>query len=215
MKGFSNPLWTLLLGLSLPLRGRADAFAQVVGAAFQEALALVPLALWGAAVGGQRLRLEDALGPLCVAANPTTPLLDFERNGERVVRLPPVCHGRRGPPWDAHGSHRPGRALACISQALCATRGAVVSATNSGLRGADCVSPERSKITPRELRLHSSCIVLLLGVGSRPGGCISPTFFPIPITRSSTGDSDFAATWRDLLPATTGSVGCAWGLLQS
>lgn len=70
VEGFSNPLWTLLLGLSKPLRKDPAAAAHAVGIFFG-VLALPLLSLWGPAARGRRLRLEDSLGPLVAAINPT------------------------------------------------------------------------------------------------------------------------------------------------
>src|SRR5687767_12000355 len=70
VEGFSNPLWTLLLGLSLPLRLEPASYAHVLGIAFG-VLALPAFSLWGPAAEGRRLRLEDTLGPIVAALNPT------------------------------------------------------------------------------------------------------------------------------------------------
>lgn len=70
VEGFSNPLWTLLLGLSKPLRQDPATYSHVLGIVFG-VLALPLFSLWGPAAKGRRPRLEDALGPLVAALNPT------------------------------------------------------------------------------------------------------------------------------------------------
>jgi hypothetical protein len=70
VEGFSNPLWTLLLGLSGPLRQDPASFTHLLGIVFGTA-ALPFFALWGPAATGRHPRLEDALGPLIAAINPT------------------------------------------------------------------------------------------------------------------------------------------------
>jgi len=70
VEGFSNPVWTLLLGLSGPLRREPASYAHVLGIVFG-VLALPAFSLWGPAATGRRLRLEDTLGPLVAALNPT------------------------------------------------------------------------------------------------------------------------------------------------
>ncbi len=70
VEGFSNPLWTLLLGLSRPLRLEPASYAHVLGIAFG-VLALPVFSLWGSAAEGRRVRLEDTLGPIVAALNPT------------------------------------------------------------------------------------------------------------------------------------------------
>jgi len=65
VEGFSNPLWTLLVGLAFPLRLNALRFASGLSAVLM--LASVPVyALWGAASRG-RVCLEDACAPLLMA----------------------------------------------------------------------------------------------------------------------------------------------------
>jgi hypothetical protein len=70
VEGFSNPLWTLLLGLSLPLHLKPLAFTRVLGIV-SGVLALPAFAAWGPAAAGRRWRLEDAAGPCVAALNPT------------------------------------------------------------------------------------------------------------------------------------------------
>jgi hypothetical protein len=70
VEGFSNLLWTLLLGLSRPLRLEPLSYMKVLGIGFGM-LALPAFALWGPAAEQRRLRLEDAVGPLIAALNPT------------------------------------------------------------------------------------------------------------------------------------------------
>ncbi|MBN1210748.1 MAG: hypothetical protein JXB05_38220 [Myxococcaceae bacterium] len=70
VEGFSNPLWTLLLGLSRPLRLEPISYTHVLGIVFG-VLALPAFALWGPAAEGRKLRLEDVAGPLVAALNPT------------------------------------------------------------------------------------------------------------------------------------------------
>jgi hypothetical protein len=70
VEGFSNPLWTLLLGLSWPLRLEPVRFAQVLGTVFG-VLALPAFAMWGPEAMGRKPRLEDAVGPVVTALNPT------------------------------------------------------------------------------------------------------------------------------------------------
>jgi hypothetical protein len=70
VEGFSNPLWTLLLGLSLPLGLEPASYAHVLGILFG-VLALPAFSLWGPAAEGRRVRLEDTLGPIVAALNPT------------------------------------------------------------------------------------------------------------------------------------------------
>jgi hypothetical protein len=70
VEAFSNPLWTFLLGLSLPLRLDPIAWASRLGVALA-ALSLAAAAAWGPCDrGGRALRLDDAAAaPLagCVA----------------------------------------------------------------------------------------------------------------------------------------------------
>lgn len=70
VEGFSNLLWTLLLGLSRPLRLEPEPYAHGLGILFGM-LALPAFALWGPASGGRRPRVEDALAPWVAALNPT------------------------------------------------------------------------------------------------------------------------------------------------
>jgi hypothetical protein len=70
VEGFSNPLWTLLLGLSRPLGVEPASYAHVLGILFG-VLALPAFSLWGPAAEGRRVRLEDTLGPIIAALNPT------------------------------------------------------------------------------------------------------------------------------------------------
>ncbi len=70
VEGFSNPVWTLLLGLSLPLRLEPEPYAHVLGILFG-VLALPAFSLWGPAAEGRRVRLEDTFGPIVAALNPT------------------------------------------------------------------------------------------------------------------------------------------------
>jgi hypothetical protein len=70
VEGFSNLLWTLLLGLSRPLRLPPDTYAHGLGILFGM-LALPVYALWGPASEGRRPRVEDALAPWVAALNPT------------------------------------------------------------------------------------------------------------------------------------------------
>jgi hypothetical protein len=70
VEGFSNPLWTLLLGLSWLPRLEPIRSTQVLGTVFG-VLALPAFALWGPAATGRRPRLEDAVGPVVAALNPT------------------------------------------------------------------------------------------------------------------------------------------------
>lgn len=69
VEGFSNPLWTFFLALARPLGLDPMRFASVAGAFFATA-ALPVYALWGAAARG-RPRVEDAAGPLLIAATTT------------------------------------------------------------------------------------------------------------------------------------------------
>lgn len=59
VEAFSNPLWTVLLGLSVPLHLNPLAFAKAVGSVFG-LLALFAFAVWGPVAEGRRLRIEDA-----------------------------------------------------------------------------------------------------------------------------------------------------------
>jgi hypothetical protein len=69
VEGFSNPLWTFLLALAGPLHVNGARFATNLGAFFT--IAAVPVyGLWGFAARGWS-RLEDALGPLLMAATTT------------------------------------------------------------------------------------------------------------------------------------------------
>ncbi|KFE71329.1 hypothetical protein [Hyalangium minutum] len=70
VEGFSNPLWTLLLGLSRPLGRDPVSYTHVLGIIFG-VLALPAFSYWGPAARGRDLRVEDALGPLVAAMNPT------------------------------------------------------------------------------------------------------------------------------------------------
>jgi hypothetical protein len=69
VEGFSNPLWTVLLGLSGPLHIDALAFSRWLGILLG-ALALLLVALSVPAATGRRLRPVDAVGPLLVATSP-------------------------------------------------------------------------------------------------------------------------------------------------
>jgi hypothetical protein len=69
VEGFSNPLWVLLSGLSVPLHLDGPRFTQRLGQALG-CLALLAFALWGPLAGGRRLRLEDA-GVVLAAAVPS------------------------------------------------------------------------------------------------------------------------------------------------
>ncbi len=70
VEAFSSPLWTMLLGLSVPLHAAPEAFAWWSGVLLG-AGALFVLGLWGPASEGRPLRLEDAVAPLLTAAFPT------------------------------------------------------------------------------------------------------------------------------------------------
>ncbi|WP_225408666.1 hypothetical protein [Stigmatella hybrida] len=70
VEGFSNPLWTLLLGLSHPLHLKPVPFTHGLGIVFG-VLALPAVAAWGPAAEGRRWRLEDAVAPCVAALNPT------------------------------------------------------------------------------------------------------------------------------------------------
>lgn len=70
VEGFSNLLWTLLLGLSHPLRLPPEPYMHGLGILFGM-LALPAYAFWGPAAVGRRLRWEDALAPWVAALNPT------------------------------------------------------------------------------------------------------------------------------------------------
>ncbi|MBF5041687.1 hypothetical protein FGE12_04740 [Aggregicoccus sp. 17bor-14] len=70
VEGFSNPLWTLLLGLAFPLHLDPERYAASLGLLLGT-LALPLFALWGPAAEGRRLRLEDALPALVASASPT------------------------------------------------------------------------------------------------------------------------------------------------
>ncbi|XXF79044.1 hypothetical protein P2318_04635 [Myxococcaceae bacterium GXIMD 01537] len=70
VEGFSNLLWTLLLGASRPLRLSPEPYAHGLGILFG-LLALPLFALWGPASTGRRPRWEDALAPWVAALNPT------------------------------------------------------------------------------------------------------------------------------------------------
>lgn len=70
VEAFSNPLWTLLLGLSLPLGMAPDAYAHGLGI-IMGLLALPAFALWGPAAEDRPPRVEDALAPWVAALNPT------------------------------------------------------------------------------------------------------------------------------------------------
>jgi hypothetical protein len=70
VEAFSSPLWTLLLGLCVPLHLPPIPFTRFLGIGFG-ALTLPALALWGPAAEGRRLRLDDTIAPLLVAAAPS------------------------------------------------------------------------------------------------------------------------------------------------
>ncbi len=70
VEGFSNLLWTLLLGLSGPLRLSHEVYGHGLGVLFG-VLALPVFALWGPACEDRAPRWEDALAPWVVALNPT------------------------------------------------------------------------------------------------------------------------------------------------
>jgi hypothetical protein len=69
VEGFSNPLWTFLLGLSGPLHVDALAFSRWLGILLG-ALAVLFVALAVPAASGRRLRPVDVVGPFLVAASP-------------------------------------------------------------------------------------------------------------------------------------------------
>src|SRR5687767_7389407 len=69
VEGFSNLVWTLLLGLSKPLDLPPDTYAHTLGIVLG-LLALPVLALWGPASGARPLRVEDAVAPWVAAASP-------------------------------------------------------------------------------------------------------------------------------------------------
>jgi hypothetical protein len=70
VEGFSNPLWTLLLGLSHPLSLPPDTYAHTLGIVFG-LLALPLFALWGPASEHRAPRLEDAAAPWVAATSAT------------------------------------------------------------------------------------------------------------------------------------------------
>jgi len=70
VEGFSNPLWTVLIGLAGPLNLPPVAFMQVLGIVFGVS-ALVGVAAWGPAAYGRSARVEDLIAPLIAAANPS------------------------------------------------------------------------------------------------------------------------------------------------
>ncbi|MCP3104452.1 hypothetical protein LZ198_36870 [Myxococcus sp. K15C18031901] len=70
VEGFSNLLWTLMLGLSRPLDAAPDTYAHTLGIVFG-LLALPVFAAWGPVAGRRSPRLEDALGPWVAAASTT------------------------------------------------------------------------------------------------------------------------------------------------
>ncbi|MFP2929413.1 hypothetical protein ACLESO_30290, partial [Pyxidicoccus sp. 3LG] len=70
VEGFSNPLWTLLLGLSHSLRLPPDTYAHTLGIVFG-LLALPLFALWGPVSERRAPRLEDAAAPWVAAASST------------------------------------------------------------------------------------------------------------------------------------------------
>jgi len=70
VEGFSNLLWTLMLGLSRPLGTAPDTYAHTLGVLFG-LLALPVFAAWGPVAARRSPRLEDALGPWVAAASTT------------------------------------------------------------------------------------------------------------------------------------------------
>ena len=70
VEGFSNPLWTVLLGLAYPLHLSPVAFMRWLGILLGFA-ALPVFALWGPCARGGRLQLEDAIVPALAALNPS------------------------------------------------------------------------------------------------------------------------------------------------
>ncbi|MCP3143828.1 hypothetical protein [Pyxidicoccus xibeiensis] len=70
VEGFSNPIWTLLLGLSRPLDLPPDTYAHTLGIVFG-LLALPLFALWGPASERRAPRLEDAAAPWVAASSVT------------------------------------------------------------------------------------------------------------------------------------------------
>lgn len=69
VEGFSNPLWTLLVGLSRPLSVEPDTHAHVLGIVLG-LLALPLFALWGPVSARRLPQLEDAAAPLVAATSP-------------------------------------------------------------------------------------------------------------------------------------------------
>ncbi|NTX06182.1 hypothetical protein [Myxococcus sp. CA040A] len=69
VEGFSNPLWTLLLGLSQPLGLAPETYAHSLGIILG-LLALPLFALWGPVSERRRPRLEDVAAPWVAATSP-------------------------------------------------------------------------------------------------------------------------------------------------
>ncbi|HZI16325.1 MAG TPA: hypothetical protein VE153_38525 [Myxococcus sp.] len=70
VEGFSNPLWTLMLGLSRPLGLPPDTYAHTLGLILG-LLALPVFALWGPVSERRALRLEDTAAPWVAASSST------------------------------------------------------------------------------------------------------------------------------------------------
>ncbi|MFL5353513.1 hypothetical protein [Archangium sp.] len=70
VEGFSNPLWTVLLGFSRWLPLAPETFTHVLGLLLG-LLALPAFALWGPLSEDRPLRVEDALAPWVAALNPS------------------------------------------------------------------------------------------------------------------------------------------------
>ncbi len=70
VEGFSNPLWTLLLGLSRPLELPPDTYAHTLGILLG-LLALPVFALWGPLSERRGLRLEDTAAAWVAASSST------------------------------------------------------------------------------------------------------------------------------------------------
>ncbi|GEN05627.1 hypothetical protein SAMN05443572_101827 [Myxococcus fulvus] len=70
VEGFSNPLWTLLLGLSRPLGFAPEPYAHTLGIILG-LLALPLFALWGPISARRLPRLEDVAAPWVAATSPT------------------------------------------------------------------------------------------------------------------------------------------------
>ncbi len=111
VEAFSNPLWTVIGGLHVPLGLDGGAFVQRLGL-LCALLSLGAFALWGPWAEGRALRLEDALPAGLACRGDLVRLLVRERDGERPLLAPARPRRRVLAARAAARSRRAHRALA-------------------------------------------------------------------------------------------------------